>query len=463
MVSSTTDATAAIAVNRFGLGKRASETLPSDPRNWLLEQIGQYNPQSPAFTSLQSTRDIASSYAADREKLQAVDGDEKIALRKELNKAARLLYRSEIEARGLTALQTPTPFAEALVHFWSNHFAVSADNPAMLSLAGVFEREAIRPHIMGRFTDLLFAVEQHPAMLIYLDQVRSAGPDSPLATRAQRRNAGKLPGINENLAREIMELHTVGVGSGYSQKDVTEFAYALTGWSAGRMGGKADASQAGVFQYRPGLHQPGDRLIRHRVYGATGEDQAGAVLKDLASDPATARHIATKLCRHFMADVPPQAAVKRVAKAFLVSGGDLPAVYKALVQSPEAWSAEPAKMKTPWEWLTSAMRGLDYQDLGKANFSNLLNQLGQPVWLPRSPAGYDDITASWLAPDALVRRVEVAQRLAARSDRSLKPGELASNLLSGSLTGTTAMEISRAETAQTGIALLLVSPDFQRR
>lgn len=463
MVTTATDATAAIAVNRFGLGKRASEPLPADPRHWLLDQIGRYEPRPAAFAQLQTTPEIAMQYASDRQKLQALDGDEKIALRKELNKAARLLYRGEIDARSRNALATPTPFLEALVHFWSNHFAVSADNPAMLSLAGAFEREAIRPHVTGRFTDLLLAVEQHPAMLIYLDQIRSAGPDSPLATRAKRRDAGKLPGINENLAREIMELHTVGVGSGYTQKDVTEFALALTGWSAGRMGGKSDASQAGVFQYRPGLHQPGKRLIRHRVYGATGEDQAGAVLKDLASDPATANHIATKLCRHFIADTPPQAAIDRVSKAFLASGCDLPTVYRALVEAPEAWAVPSAKIKTPWEWLVSAMRGLDYSDLGKANAANLLNQLGQPVWLPRSPAGYDDIAASWLAPDALVRRVEVSQRLAARADRSLKPEELANNLLGNALTDSTATEINRAESVQTGIALLLVSPDFQRR
>jgi uncharacterized protein (DUF1800 family) len=462
MVTTTPDATAAIAVNRFGLGKRASEPFPAEPQRWLLDQITQYEPHSSAFTQLQTTPEIATNYANDRQRLQALDGDEKSALRQELNKAARLLYRSEIEARGLNALQTSTPFAEALVHFWSNHFAVSADNPPMLSLAGAFEREAIRPHITGRFTDLLFAVEQHPAMLIYLDQIRSAGPDSPLATRAKRRNADKLPGINENLAREIMELHTIGVGSGCTQKDVTEFALALTGWSA-RMGGKADASQAGVFQYRPGLHQPGNRLIRQRVYGATGDDQAGAVLKDLASDPATAKHIATKLCRHFISDTPPQAVIDLVSRAFLASGGDLPAVYRALVEAPGSWAPQPAKIKTPWEWLVSAMRGLGYADLGKANFANLLNQLGQPVWLPRSPAGYDDIAASWLAPDALVRRVEVSQRLAAKADRSLKPQELADNLLGNALTDTTATEISRAESIQTGVALLLVSPDFQRR
>ncbi|MBA8878200.1 DUF1800 domain-containing protein [Phyllobacterium myrsinacearum] len=463
MVTTTPDATAAIAVNRFGLGKRASEPFPAEPRRWLLDQIAEYEPHPSAFTQLQTTPEIATNYADDRQKLQALAGDERIALQQELNKAARLLYRSEIEARGLNALQTPTPFMEALVHFWSNHFAVSADNPPMLSLAGAFEREAIRPHITGHFTDLLFAVEQHPAMLIYLDQIRSAGPDSPLAARAKRRNADKLPGINENLAREIMELHTVGVGSGYTQKDVTEFALALTGWSAGRMGGKADTNEAGVFQYRPGLHQPGDRLIRHRVYGATGEDQAGAVLKDLASDPATAKHIATKLCRHFISDTPPHAVVNRVSKAFLASDGNLPTVYEALVQAPQAWTSQSSKIKTPWEWLVSAMRGLDYPDLGKANFANLLDQLGQPVWLPRSPAGYDDIAASWLAPDALVRRVEVSQRLAAKADRSLKPQELADNLLGNALTDTTATEINRAESIQTGVALLLVSPDFQRR
>jgi uncharacterized protein (DUF1800 family) len=377
------------------------------------------------------------------------------------------VYRSAVTARLNSALGTPAPFIEHLVHFWANHFAVSVDKGQVAAYAGAFERDAIRPHVLGRFEDMLVAVEQHPAMQLFLDQARSVGPDSPAVLRAEAShpdNPAAKRGLNENLAREIMELHTLGVRSGYTQDDVTEFARALTGWSiaSGRGPQPGDAAP-GSFVFRPRLHEPGVRTVMGRTYDQAGEAQGRAVLYDLARASATGQHIAFKLARHFVADTPPPALTDRLARVFDASGGDLPSVYRALIDAPEAWSPASRKFKTPWEWAVSSMRGLGWRDAGDLKPAPLLTQLGQPVWRPGSPAGYDDVAASWAGPDALVRRVELAQRLAARTGDQLDPHTLGNTLLAGSMSAPTAAALSRAESVTTSLALLLVSPDFQRR
>ncbi|MDR3098668.1 MAG: DUF1800 domain-containing protein, partial [Paraburkholderia sp.] len=388
------------------------------------------------------------------------------AARQATNRAIRRegveIYRSAVNARLGSALDTETPFVEHLVHFWSNHFAVSVDKPALAGLAGAFEMEAIRPHVLGRFEDMLVAVEQHAAMQIFLDQVRSVGPDSRAAQRADQRDPAHKRGLNENLGREIMELHTLGVRTGYTQADVTEFARALTGWSVAGARGPGSAAP-GAFVFRPALHEPGVRTVMGRSYGEAGENQALAILHDLVRAPATSRHIAFQLARHFVADNPPPALTERLAQAFEQSGGDLPTVYRALVESPQAWGNADAKFKTPWEWTVSSLRALGWRERGDLNAAPLLTQLGQPVWRPGSPAGYDDIAASWAAPDALVRRVEVAQRFAARAGDRLDPRTLGPIVLPGTLSTATATAVSHAESVPTAIALLLVSPDFLRR
>ncbi|WP_454873822.1 DUF1800 domain-containing protein [Paraburkholderia xenovorans] len=498
---------AAIALNRFGLGARADDTPPADPKAWLLAQFEQYQARPAAWASqpdsaalsdtlLQqrmqfeqqvrqnagegvasqpaNTRNAAQTNAqtnaqsAPRTDAQIARQTERKALRGEILD----LYRASVNARVTSALTTQTPFVERLVHFWANHFAVSTEKPGVAALAGSFEAEAIRPHVLGRFEDMLVAVERHPAMQLFLDQTRSVGPDSVAAVRAAQRNPDRKRGLNENLAREIMELHTLGVRSGYSQDDVTEFARALTGWSiagnpasvgnAGRQAAQRIAAP-GTFVFRAALHEPGSRTIMGRRYDEPGEQQALAILHDLANAPATAQHIGGKLARHFVADNPPPGVSERLAAVFERSGGDLPAVYRELVEMPQAWSSTAVKFKTPWEWTISSMRGLGWRDLGNLQAAPILTQLGQPVWRPGSPAGYDDIAASWAAPDALVRRVEVAQRFASRVGDRLDARALGQTLLAGSLSAPTATAVSRAESASTAIALLLVSPDFQRR
>jgi uncharacterized protein (DUF1800 family) len=330
----------------------------------------------------------------------------------------------------------------------------------------LLEFEAIRPHVLGKFSDMLLAVEQHPAMLIYLDQAQSIGPNSPAGQRISMRG-GKQRGLNENLAREIMELHTLGVRTGYSQSDVTEFARALTGWTVSGLGrgpaARMIGGAPGQFTFAEVLHEPGGRTIVGKRYDQAGEAQARAVLLDLAASPATAKHLSTKLARHFAGDDPPPALVERLSKAYLVSGGDLPVVYRALIDSPEAWAPQPVKFKNPWEWSVSALRALGLRDLEPQAAAGVLKQLGQPTWQPGSPAGWDDIAASWAGPDALVRRVEVAQRLAERAGSAVDARSLAEKLFPGSLGAPTRTAIARAESPAEGLALLLVSPEFVRR
>ncbi len=460
---------AAVALNRFGLGARPTDTPPADPKAWLTDQLGRFETRPAALSAQPRSAPAAADYIArQREVAQArqVNDQDRMAARRMLVADARDDYQDAVNARAAVALSTDTPFVERLVHFWSNHFAISTEKPQVVALAGAFEADAIRPHVLGRFEDMLVAVEQHPAMQIYLDQILSVGPGSAQATRVAQRPNGRTLGLNENLAREIMELHTLGVRSGYSQADVTEFARALTGWSIGGFGpggGALANAEPGTFLFRPPLHEPGARTIMGKRYDQAGEGQARAVLADLAAAPATGRHLAMKLARHFVADDPPAALVDRLAVAYDRSQGDLPTVYRALIASPEAWAPRPAKFKTPWEWTISSLRGLGRTDLGRMQIAAMQTQLGQPVWRPGSPAGFDDIAASWAAPDALVRRVEMAQRLAAQAGDQIDARQLGGRLLPGVQSPDARDQIARAESPSAALALLLVSPDFQRR
>ena len=505
---------AAIATNRFGLGAQAGQQPPAQAAHWLLEQLDVTPAQAtPAVWASQArTPELAEQVVNFRRTLLQLDGKQsdvrgeqavtfnseqskalKVALREQYNATQRDVYRDAVDARLVGALTTSTPFVERLVYFWANHFAVSVEKQPVALFAGAFEVEAIRPHVLGRFDDMLVAVEQHPAMLFFLDQNGSIGPDSPLAERAEARaqardlnvaaggQAANKParkvGLNENLARETMELHTLGVRSGYDQNDVTEFARTLTGWSVGglnpniiatnprRQGMRAvaDAVTPGQFVFRPQVHEPGVRSIMGKQYPQPGEAQGLAALSTFARAPATAHHIAEKLAVHFVSDNPPPALVDQLTRAFQDSDGDLPTVYRALINAPEAWQPVNAKFKTPWDWTVSSMRGLGMTQLGKLRAGPVMTQLGQPVWRPGSPAGYDDIAASWAAPDALVRRVEFAQRLASGVGDRIDARTLGPQLFAGSLSEDTRNQVARAESAQDALALLLVSPDFLRR
>ena len=246
------------------------------------------------------------------------------------------IYRDEAKARIDAALAAEIGFVERLTWFWSNHFCVSADKGAVRELAGAYEREAIRPHVLGRFADMLLAVETHPAMLIYLDNARSIGPDSPAGRRT-----GK--GLNENLAREILELHTLGVRTVYTQADVTRFANVITGWTVV----PPRLERGGEFNFNANMHEPGAQTLIGKVFPDGAFEQGRAALAMLARHPATAHHIAAKLVRHFVSDRPVPALADKLAKRFIATDGDLKEVARTLVTAPEAWSMADRKLKRP--------------------------------------------------------------------------------------------------------------------
>jgi uncharacterized protein (DUF1800 family) len=343
-----------------------------------------------------------------------------------------------------------TGFVERLVWFWSNHFCVSADKGPVRSLCGAFEREAIRPHVRGRFSDMLLAVETHPAMLIYLDNARSMGPNS---FAGQRRGKG----INENLAREIMELHTVGVRSGYSQIDVTNFAKVITGWSVVSPG----QAYGGEFIFNWRLHEPGGERIMDRDYADGGFEQGRAVLLALARNPATAKHIASKLARHFVADDPPPAVIAKLARRFIDTDGDLREVSRTLLSLQEAWDAPASKLRRPSEWLVNALRTIDLQVPDIRPVLQAQNLLGEPLWRPPAPNGFSDDSAAWM--DGLAQRLDIANNIARRASGGSDPNAIAERALGSLLSDDTKQTVARADSRPQAIALLLMAPEFQRR
>jgi uncharacterized protein (DUF1800 family) len=361
------------------------------------------------------------------------------------------IYLEEARARLDSALNAEIGFAERLAWFWSNHFCVSADKNQVRSLCGVFEREAIRPHVTGKFTDMLMAAESHPAMLSYLDNAGSFGPGS---VAGQRRGKG----LNENLAREILELHTLGVRTGYSQTDVTSFAKVITGWTVVP---PKQPDNGGEFVFNARMHEPGAQHVINRDYADAGIAQGRAVLERLALHPATAKHIAEKLARHFVADAPPKALVDRLAKRFLNSGGDLKALSQELVTAPEAWDAPRTKMRRPGEWLVGCLRATGIAPSDVRPMVQAQNLLGEPLWRPPAPNGFSDDSAAWM--DGLAQRLDIANQFARRTGDLIDPQAVAEASFGPLLSKDTAQTVARAESRQQGVALLLMSPEFQRR
>src|SRR6266508_908559 len=414
-------AQAALALHRFGVGPRAGSiaAIASDPRGALLAELerpGAGRISDPdlltggvaarvAFAFQQAQR--AARQAERAAQPATAPGSGGAPEMKDQTPPAsaprpnagpsvpQQIYLAEAKARINAALAAEIGFVERLVWFWSNHFCVSADKGNVRQICGAYEREAIRAHVLGRFGDMLLAAESHPAMLIYLDNARSIGPDSIAGQRQKR-------GLNENLAREILELHTLGVRTVYTQEDVTRFANVITGWTV--IAPRQDPMRAGEIAFNPNMHQPGAQTVIGRSYPDTGVEQGRAVLATLARHPATAKHLAAKLARHFVADAPPPALVERLAKRFLDSQGDLKDMAKALVTAPEAWDAPRTKLKRPGDWIVSALRatGVTPPDIGPVMQAH--NLLGEPLWRPSAPKGFADDSAAWL--DGLAQRID---------------------------------------------------------
>ena len=466
-------ATAALALHRFGLGPRVGQiaAIASDPRGALLAELDRPEAGRIAGTGLMGSAEASRAlfdYRAERQarltlakreaeraKESAGAGmpadDKPMAAAEEdpTKDVGRQIVLAEAKARLDAALKAEIGLVERLVWFWSNHFCVSLDK--IPSMSGAYEREAIRPHVLGRFGDMLQAADGHPAMLFYLDNWNSIGPNSVAGINNTR-------GLNENLAREILELHTLGVRSGYTQADVTAFANVLTGWS---MTATRNPDHGGEFMFVKRMHEPGAKTVLGKSYAEDGVAQGRAVLVDLAQQPATATHVAQKLARHFVADQPPPALVERLAKAFRDTGGDLKAVTVALVKSDEAWDTRRSKLKRPDDWLMSALR------IGGAKEPNVERMvrghalLGQPLWRPPSPQGFSDEEAAWL--DGLPMRLDIASALAARLWDRLDPHTLVDEALGPLASSETREQIRRAESRTQAFALLLMSSEFQRR
>ncbi len=428
------DPRTAQALIRFGLGRRGAEPLPPDPDAWLLEQLRQPDPAR--FGDPPGTAKGLAALVLDRE-TRPPPGESQ----------ARALFRAEAAAQLANAVTTPAPFRERLVWFWSNHFTISRRRGECTALAAAFVEEAIRPHVTGRFGDMLLAVMRHPAMLLYLDNQGSVGPDSPAGQRGHR-------GLNENLARECLELHTVSPASGYTRADVTSFARILTGWSV-----ELNSDPPG-FRYRPAAHEPGVQTVLRQTFPP---DEAGGVaaLAFLADHPATHRFLAVKLVRHFVADDPPAGAVQAIEAVLRETNGDLGAAAAALVKLEAAWQPG-TKLRTPQEYLIACVRTLDPPPDQRPDLIGGLNGLGQPLWGAPAPIGWPDRAADWAAPEAMLRRIDWASGFAGHiGGRDVI--EVSETALGPLLRPATRDAIHRAGSRREAMALLLASPEFQRR
>jgi uncharacterized protein (DUF1800 family) len=454
-----------IALNRFGLGARPGEAASvRDPRAWLTEQL-EGPPPTLTDPSLAAGTAVAEALRALRQAQVARDE----AARAEARRRMRALTQTEMRVALAARLTSERPFVERLVAFWSNHLCVSLTKGQVGPLAGWYEREAIRPHVLGRFEDMVLASARHPAMLLYLDNAQSIGPESQAGRMTDPR--GRARGLNENYARELMELHTLGVRGGYTQEDVQELARVLTGWTVSGLGPAAglralrqsatNDDQLG-FAFVPALHEPGARTVMGRRYAQEGVEQGEAVIHTLCTHPSTARFVATKLVRHFVDDDPPVAAVELVAAEFARTDGDLRAVARALIALPEAWETEWRKLRTPQDWIVAVLRGLDVREAAP-ELAVALTQLRHPLWGPGSPKGYGDTVAEWSDSDSLMNRAELAHTIAERAGASVDPAGLAELVDLPEGDPLPALLTDETIEARERLALAIAGPAFQWR
>lgn len=485
----------ATALHRFGLGARPGEAgqVGADARAWLGAQLTdidslltgyglatskelitlyyEYLAAQRAEQSQPEAADFGAFAAAVRRTEMTVErpgrraaeramaapkhrADAPAASSDELHQQMVQAYIRELGARTRHAAMTPGGFRERLVRFWSDHFTISINKQILISSGASIEREAIRPHVTGNFADMLLAVESHPAMLAYLDNWISAGPNSLAGSYFGL-------GLNENLAREILELHTLGVDGGYSQADVTEFARAITGWTIGSPTLRPD--RLGEFVFEPRIHEPGTRTVLGQSFPDYAHLQGEAILAMLAAHPSTARHVATKLCRHFISDDPPAAAVADLEAVFLATAGDLEAVSAALIARPEMWTGELGKVRQAEEFVIASMRALDKPDFDFGFLFATFDELGQTPFFAPSPAGWPDDTVTWTSPNQLKSRMDWSVLFSADYADTTAPADLATDLMGGLVSEYSHTWIGNASSPAQGAALVLMSPEFQRR
>jgi uncharacterized protein (DUF1800 family) len=366
--------------------------------------------------------------------------------------------REEAEARLLRAIESPRQLEEVMVDFWFNHFNVFAGKGIDRALVASYERDAIRPYALASFRSLLGATARHPAMLFYLDNVVSSTP---------RPNAkGRAQGLNENYARELMELHTLGVDGGYTQQDVTELARMLTGWTFDQRRLVRDGE---TFRFDVLRHDRGFKNWLGREIAPTGQGEGEFALDVLAMHPATARHVSFKLAQYFVSDAPPPELVERMARTWLASQGDIRTVLKTLFDSSEFMdsSAAGAKFKTPYQFVVSAARAGSAPLANVMPLVNAMSQLGMPLYGCQTPDGYKNTQAAWLNPDALTRRIAFATALAqGRLPLAAAPAPLAPDLLQATLAGALSprtLDTIARNPDSLRAAMVLGSPDFMQR
>jgi uncharacterized protein (DUF1800 family) len=432
-----------------------------------------------------------------------------------INNPQQVVTSELVQSKLLRAIYSERQLDEVMTDFWFNHFNVFIGKGADRYLLTSYERDVIRPHALGKFEDLLVATAQSPAMLFYLDNWLSVGPNSDFANGIPKRNAnynwrrppraprpvpakqakGRRNGLNENYGRELMELHTLGVNGGYTQKDVTEVARVLTGWTL------KQPKQGGGFVFEERMHDPGDKYVLGHRIKSNGEKEGREVLHILAHHPSTAKFISTKLAMRFVSDTPPPALVDRMTQTFLKKNGDISEVLKTMFRSPEFWTPEVyrAKVKTPLEFVISAVRASGAEVTDSTPLARQLHNMGMPLYGMQPPTGYSMKADTWVNSSALLGRmnfalaltggklkgvqVDTGQMLATNSSPSDPQGTLLTlenSLLAGNVSrqthDTIAAQVSdpnisqhlpddRSHSANTSAiaGLLLGSPEFQRR
>jgi uncharacterized protein (DUF1800 family) len=452
------------AATRFGLGARQGDfkTIASDPRGWLDAQLDARYVPSAALNKFPSTMDSIRYMRDEMQMKREQKQEKKQALAQNLDAAAKIKgaqqelrqdYVTQVAERTRGMADSPAPFFERLVQFWSNHFTVSTTKQQDLALVAAFERDAIRPHVLGSFHDMLRASTRHPAMEIYLDNFRSIGPDSMAGRRRDK-------GLNENLAREIMELHTLGVNGGYTQKDVTEFAKILTGWTIDA-DGRGDGSG---FFFAPNLHEPGEKTLLGQTYYEDGVNEGERALSAFAAHPATAKFVATKLARHFIADDPPPAAVDMLTTTFKRGNGELLPMYRMLIVMDDAWANPLAKVKTPNDFIVSILRATGVsQTTDDKTIAGAFRTLNQLPFSAPSPAGWSDRGGDWIGAEALLQRIDLARYAARGVFSHTDPGQLMEDTIGPIASDDTRRAVAHAGSAAEAITLLFASPEFQRR
>lgn len=428
---------AAHATIRFGFGATPGEFAHAgrDPRGWLLEQVTAVPPVPEQVRAAAPTADAALAITLDQQRRQPDPNP------------VREAYRASMAALTGHWTTTQSPFLERWALFWTNHLTVSLRSGNTGALVADYHLAAIRPHVLGPFEALLLAAIRHPAMLRYLDNATSVGPNS-VAGQRQRR------GLNENLAREVLELHTLSPAAAYAQEDVTALARIITGWSAGTPG-------PSPFVFRANAHEPGEKALLGRVF-ASGEEGGIAALRFLATHPATYRFLAGKIARHFIADDPPPEAVAALARRLEETGGDLGDVARHLVALGAAWANPLAKLRTPADLVIATLRALG-DPLPPGARMGAFGTLGQPLFVAPAPNGWPDRAEAWTGPEALMRRVEWVGRIAAQMRDPPDPRDLLDRTLGPLADQRTRAAVRGAESRSEGLMVLLASPAFQRR